>query len=968
MTTYNWTTLVNGGTIPVSGDWATVADWTTNGTAAATAPNDPTADVVIDSAAALTNSYTVAIGGGESFTVHSLTLNDTTADITGTNAQPYDAATLELDGTLAFAPGSPGLLAGSPQTRIQVAPGANAEIINAGTINGYVQAEGNLLLTGTNGVYFTNDVQALSGTVTVDTSAIAEINGHALFDGSFEASGAGAVVDLGGALGGLVVNIGTVEGPAGQAGYTNLAFTGQGSEINQWNGTAYVSVETSLTDIAGGGVVDVLGGADYTTAQTLTVNAGTGGANPGELQVEGGTFTAAGIVNAGGIVQGFGTFVGGLQNAGTVMAVGGTLDLAGSVTGTGVIDFDYDLLAGTLSATGATLEVNRVTAGQTIAMTGRDTLQLDTPAAFAGTIEAKAGDKIVLTGLTATSAVLTNGTLTVSDGATVVDTLLLAGSYAGDVFDASGSTITIAAASTVVPTISGTSAGQATSDAAAIKPFSKVVIADLNAGATDTVTVTLSAAANGTLTNLGGGSYNATTGVYTDTGSAAALTTALDELVFTPTLHQVAPGGSVTTHFTINDSDTAGTSASDSTTSVIATAAASPGAPAALSSDILFQNQSGQIAQWMVSGTSIAGGAAIGSDPGPSWFAMGTGAFYTGDTSDIVWQNQDGSVALWQVQANNVVGGGVVADNPGTTWHIKGTGNFYGDGNTDILWQNDDGSVALWDMQGSTIVQGGIVGSNPGPTWHVEGTGDFYGDGNTDIVWQNDDGSVALWDVNGTSIVQGGIVASNPGTTWHIKGTGDFYGDGNTDILWQNDNGSVAIWDMHGSTIVQGGIVASNPGPTWHVEAVGDFNNDGKTDIAWQNDDGSVAVWNMNGTDIVSGSVLSNPGTSWSVLGGADNMRFIYSGPGGETLAATPTTPDEFVFTNAAAGAHTIAGFNPTQDMIELSSAQFGSFADVQAATTATAAGALIQLGNSSSLLLAGLDAGSLHASNFALA
>jgi len=74
------------------------------------------------------------------------------------------------------------------------------------------------------------------------------------------------------------------------------------------------------------------------------------------------------------------------------------------------------------------------------------------------------------------------------------------------------------------------------------------------------------------------------------------------------------------------------------------------------------------------------------------------------------------------------------------------------------------------------------------------------------------------------------------------------------------------------------------------------------------------------------------------------------------------------VFTSFVDGAHTIGGFNPVQDMIEFSKAQFASSTDVQAAISATPGGAMIDLGNGSSLLLSGIDAGSLHASNFVLA
>ena len=93
---------------------------------------------------------------------------------------------------------------------------------------------------------------------------------------------------------------------------------------------------------------------------------------------------------------------------------------------------------------------------------------------------------------------------------------------------ATDSTTTVVATDIAVPaTIVGTVAGQTAGSQASITPFSDVVIDDPNVSGIDTVTVTLSAAANGTLSNLAGGSYNASTGVYTYTETTAALTAAL---------------------------------------------------------------------------------------------------------------------------------------------------------------------------------------------------------------------------------------------------------------------------------------------------------------------------------------------------------------------------------------------------------------------------------------------------------
>jgi len=117
--------------------------------------------------------------------------------------------------------------------------------------------------------------------------------------------------------------------------------------------------------------------------------------------------------------------------------------------------------------------------------------------------------------------------------------------------------------------MTGMAANQSTTDTSNLSPFSNVVINDQAAGATDTVTVTLSAPANGALSNLGGGVYNPSTGVYTDAGSATAVTAALDGLVFIPTAHQAPAGQTVTTGFTIGVADTVGQSVTDSTTTVV---------------------------------------------------------------------------------------------------------------------------------------------------------------------------------------------------------------------------------------------------------------------------------------------------------------------------------------------------------------------------------------------------------------
>jgi len=260
--------------------------------------------------------------------------------------------------------------------------------------------------------------------------------------------------------------------------------------------------------------------------------------------------------------------------------------------------------------------------------------------------------------------------------------------------------------------------------------------------------------------------------------------------------------------------------------------------------------------------------------------------------------------------------------------------------------------------------------ANLGPTWHAEGVGDFNGDGNADILWQNDDGTPAIWLMNGTSFIGGGFL-TNLGPTWHVAGTDDFNGDGNADILWRNDDGTPAIWLMNGTSFIGGGFL-TNLGVSWDVAGTGDFNGDGKADILWQNSDGTPAIWLMNGASIIGGGIA---GDSSSVVSatlaaspatlGSDSMQFIsVASAGATTVTATATGQDEFVFTSNAAGAYSISGFDPSQDLIEFSKADFANFADVQAHSTASGGSTVIAL-STSSLLIQGVQPSDLQSSNF---
>ena len=365
------------------------------------------------------------------------------------------------------------------------------------------------------------------------------------------------------AAGGTVTDSGSIIGPQDAVlfggGVDNRLVVDPGAVFSGGivdGGNAVGDPATSTLELATGtsaGTLHGLGSQYVNFAQT-TIDAGASWALTGSNSLASG----ATLTNSGTLVLSSATLTdsGVLQNNGSITLDPSTLTV-GILIGTGVVTI----------ATGGSLEAQgTVASGETIAFAGSNAeLHLDAPDNFSGSVTSLGlGDLIDLQGIAPGSVHLSNGTLSFAGGSFA---LALNGTPAVQAISSADGTVF----EVVGPVIAGTAPDQPVTDVTTIDPFSGVAITDSNAGQTETVAVTMSDIANGELSNLGTGTLS--DGVYTDTGTAAQVSTALDGLVFTPTLDTGPLGHTISTTFTIQATDTAGAVATDSTTSVVASAA-----------------------------------------------------------------------------------------------------------------------------------------------------------------------------------------------------------------------------------------------------------------------------------------------------------------------------------------------------------------------------------------------------------
>ncbi|MBF0606758.1 MAG: VCBS repeat-containing protein [Magnetococcales bacterium] len=104
------------------------------------------------------------------------------------------------------------------------------------------------------------------------------------------------------------------------------------------------------------------------------------------------------------------------------------------------------------------------------------------------------------------------------------------------------------------------------------------------------------------------------------------------------------------------------------------------------------------------------------------WKAKAVADFDGDGKADILWQDTtSGDVAIWMMDGTSIVGGGLVVGGM-LNWHVLAVADYNGDGRSDVLWQNTgDGGVFVWFMDGTTITSGsGYVVNGMPSEWQAK--------------------------------------------------------------------------------------------------------------------------------------------------------------------------------------------------------------------------------------------------------
>ena len=403
--------------------------------------------------------------------------------------------------------------------------------------------------------------------------------------------------------------------------------------------------------------------------------------------------------------------------------------------------------------------------------------------------------------------------------------------------------------------ISGASASQHIVAGQTVRPFSTVVVSDTVSSATETVLMTLGNVDEGTLSNFSPGLFDPFAGQYLVTGSASAVTAALQALVFTAPLSRAS-----TATFTIDVDDDLGFSASNSTASVVATVTVGGGhtlteptgfAESLVDTGNTFDTVYGSDGVIFFSNAlaSVSGGGDV------IHFADKTNNIASLYSTSGHWDTVDGYQAqVYVTGAQASILGGYFAINLSNDA-----------GNAISLYNTNGQNDRVQNGSGLITLNGAQVNLSSG-VYTV-----YFGSGSTNqanffsaVGWQTVIGSLGQINLNGLcSIVGGGD------TIYADYSTASFYGTaGDWDIV-SGVNATVILNDAQASVTGFGETIYLDGNPNDAVSLYA-------TGLAWS------AVYGSHGSITVNNAGIS-------VLGGGN---FVYFGAGSNSVSLYKTQGD----------------------------------------------------------------------------
>jgi uncharacterized repeat protein (TIGR03803 family) len=485
------------------------------------------------------------------------------------------------------------------------------------------------------------------------------------------------------------------------------------------------------------------------------------------------------------------------------------------------------------------------------------------------------------------------------------------------------------------PTITGTVPNQTTTFETPIDPFSGVTIGDANAGATDTLSITLSGPGS-----LSGTGLSGSDGSYTMTGTAATITTELHALSFT--LVDGAPNTSVTTTFTLSDTSSAyGVDTYDSQLSTLATFTDANGAEpdAGLTAD----------AAGDLFGTTSGGGLPY--NVGTVFeIAQSTGALTTLATfNEANASGPRGSLTI--DAAGNLFGttsfggiGGTVFEIPESTGALTTLASFTGanglgpegsltlDAAGDLLGTTAEGGAtgigAVFEIAKSTgaitnlASFTGANGSSPYGGLISDAAGDLFG--TTYFGGTDDDGTVfEIAKSTGALTTLASFTGANgadPEGSLTIDAAGDLFGttvnggsdgDGTVFEIAKSTGALTTLATFTGANGAgpKGGLTIDAAGDLFGTTNEGGTDNDGTVFEIAKPTGGLTTLATFTGTNGAGplGNLTIDAGNLFGTTqtGGADNDGTVFELPGSSAYAVVssttsvidtdPVTPDDFL-------------------------------------------------------------------------